>query len=81
MKFVNNGKEEKHCGFCGSKHKDECNPNSFLFYKCECGETHFMPWDSVAFCGLGGIFCACDKEASECWQSISYEQYLEFTQK
>ncbi len=74
--FIDNEKKEKHCGFCGDTHSNECNPSSFNFYKCKCGMTQFMPWDAVAFGGgLQGIICGCNGKAEECWESIDYKKY------
>ena len=68
-----------HCGLCGNRHVGDCSPESFSYFHCTCGETHRMPWDAVAFCGIKGIICACHEDAIECWESIDFEEYTALT--
>ena len=70
--------EAEHCLICGNTHSGNCDPGAFNYYQCKsCGIGQQLPWDAVAFNGLENTYCACNEEASECWESIDYTAYKE----
>lgn len=70
------------CSLCGERHIGECHPDSFNYYKCKnCDLTHRMPWDSIAFCGMQGLYCGCEESASEQWESIDYDEFKQLRSK
>ena len=68
--------EAKHCLNCGDTHRGKCSTESFVYFKCQCGQTQIMPWDAMAFCGMKGIICGCGLEASKAWKDITSEEYF-----